>query len=591
MLLGVLLATPLLSKITYTLRFEDRVKHYVTVEIKIDGLRKQEYIDFKLPVWAPGSYKVRDFSGNVITFSASAGLRKLDVIKLNKNTWRVMVEQKRTIVVKYQVYAFVQSVRQSFVDADRALLNGASVFMYPDGMEDQESLVVVHLPRGWQQVTSSLPWVGGRSPVFRTPDYDTLADTPFMLGAHTVHEFSVDSIPFKYAISGKGSYNQQQLLADTETIGRAIHSIFGTIPYTDYTIFLELAEKRGGALEHLNSMHYIISRWTFEDGEHYQRFIETIAHEMFHAYNVKRIRPVELGPFDYNSENYTTLLWVAEGLTSYYDRHLLLRTGLMDIPEYFSKVGLEIDKMRNTPGRLVQTLQEASFDAWIKFYQPDENSANTTISYYTKGGLVGLALDLAIRSATAGRRSLDDVLRALWQYYENTGDGFTEEQFRIVCEDIAGQELENVFQYVNTTAEMDWNSILELAGLVPEYLYSSRNDSSKAYYGFEINTDGGRTIISRITHGSPVSESRLSVNDEIIFVDNFRVTAANSTALLGSRTKEKVATFVVNRGGVMRTFKVRPGTAPPDSVVIVKIPEPTESQRMVYQNWLGAAWD
>ena len=591
LLLVCLLWAPLSAKLTYTLSFKERTAHYVSVNLEIDGLRSRERLEFKMPVWIPGSYKVRDFSGNVEDFRITSGSRELPVTKVDKNTWQVELDGHRRINVKYKVYAFGQDHRTSFVDADRAMLNGASVFMYPVGMETKESLVVVDLPRGWQRATCSLPSVGGRSPVFRAPDYDTLIDSPLMIGSHKVFETLVDDVPYRYAISGKGDYDQAQLLADTRKIAGEMHQLFGSVPYDRYTIFVDISNRRRGALEHLSSAYLMVSRWTFDGEDNYRKYLELLAHEMFHAYNVKRIRPMVLGPFDYDRENYTTQLWVSEGLTSYYDRQLLLRSGLLDVEQYFELLTMDMEKMLSRPGRHQQTLEESSFDAWIKFYQPNENSPNATISYYVKGSLVGVTIDLAIREATDGGRSLDDVFRALWHDFQTSGEGFAPERFREICEEMAGRPLDEVFAYVTTTRDIDWEAAFTPFGLEVVAAHQDPADSAKAYWGFETEERAGSLVIKTIYHGTPAADSRLSVNDELLFVDNYRLTAANATSVLDSREQGKTATFVVSRDGLMRTFRMKPGEPPLNSLTLMKVADPATRQKMLYTNWLGAAWE
>jgi len=289
--LVLLITTTVFGRITYTLSFEDRAEHYVTVDLEVDGLRGKEYQDFRMAVWTPGSYLVREFSRNVVDLTARGTIRELPVTKVNKNTWRVELNGRRRIFIRYKIYAFQPDHRNSFVDEDGAMLNGASVFVFPDGMESQESLVVINKPRSWGQVTSALSGVGGRSPVFRAASYDVLVDSPIMMGDHTVLDFEVSGVSHRYAISGEGDYDPDRLMTDTGKIIREIHDIFGSVPYDDYTLFLQLRDKRTGALEHSNSFHFIASRKVFQTEQHYHRLLGTVAHEVFHAYNGKRIRP------------------------------------------------------------------------------------------------------------------------------------------------------------------------------------------------------------------------------------------------------------------------------------------------------------
>ena len=259
--------------------------------------------------------------------------------------------------------------------------------------------------------------------------------------------------------------------------------------------------------------------------------------------------------------------------------------------QYFELLTMDMEKMLSTPGRHQQTLEEASFDAWIKFYQPNENSPNATISYYVKGSLVGVTIDLAIREATDGDRSLDDVFRALWHDFQTSGEGFAPERFREICEETASRSLEEVFAYVTTTRDIDWEAAFTPFGLEVVAAHTDPADSAKAYWGFETEERAGSLVIKTIYHGTPAADSRLSVNDELLFVDNYRLTVANATAVLDSRDQGETATFAVNRDGLMRTFRMKPGEPPLDSLTLMQVADPTARQKMLYTNWLGAAWE
>lgn len=586
LVLLLLAVIPVQARITYTLSFEDRTEHYVTVTLEMDGLQGKEYQDFKMPVWTPGSYLIREFSRNVVDLTARSGAQSLPVTKVDKNTWRVELNRRGRAVLSYRVYAFEPDHRSSFVDGDGAMINGASIFLFPDGEESQESQVVINNPRSWESVTSSLPPVRGSSPVFQAPNYNELIDSPIIIGNHTILDFKVGGVPHRFAIDGEGNYDPDRLLEDTGRIIEEIHKVFGSVPYQDYTIFLQLRDDWSGGLEHLNSTHVIASRWTFEPQTDYLKFLMLVGHEIFHAYNVKRLRPSSLESFDYNRENYTTLLWVAEGLTSYYDQLLMLRAGLITEGSYLSLLSGDIKAVESSPGRFSQTLEQASFDAWIKYYRPDENSSNTSISYYTKGSLVGLALDLSIRAATDGRQQLDDVFRRLWQQYLATGQGYTKEDFRSACEAVAGRSLDDVFRYVSTTDDIDWETLLEPFGLLLVRDYRNPEESTRAYFGFETSDEDGRLVVSTIHRGTPAARSGLSVNDELIAVDNYRLSGSSAQRILNSREQNQPATFLVNRDGMVRTLTISPTAPPYDSVSIVRTANPDRQQEALYSGWL-----
>ena len=590
LLISTLALTNLAAKITYTISFNERTEHYINIDLDIDGLRQKTFIELKMAVWTPGSYLVREFARNVQDLVVTSGRSALPVAKIDKHTWRVELNGERRITVSYKVYAYEVSVRTSYVDGDMAMLNGASIFIYPVGLEAQENLVVINLPRGWQQATSSMTHVGGRSPVFRAANFDQLVDSPIMLGRHQVIEFEVGGIGHRYAISGEGNFNQGQLVADTRLIIEAIHDIYGSVPYADYTIFLQLRDRARGGLEHLNSTHLIYPRRNF-DTENYQRYLSLLAHELFHTYNVKRIRPQPLGPFNYGEENYTTLLWVAEGHTVFYSRALLRRTNLISPEKFIDMLGEDIRDLEARPGRLHQSLQEASFDAWIKYYRRNENSPNSTISYYDKGHLVGVILDLAIRASTSGQKNMDDVFKILWQGFNDTGNGYTEEEFRAICESVAGHPLDAEYRYITTTDEIDWTPIFEPFGLRVERSHADPADSAAAWFGLQTGNGSGSPVIDYIASGSPAAAGGLSVNDELLAVDNFRLTSRSLEDLLKTRPLTSSATFLVNRDGIIRSLKVRPTTPPFDTVSLIQVENPTAGQKQLYEQWLHTTWD
>jgi len=574
------------AKIEYTLSFENRAEHLVTVRVGVDEISRREYVDFKMPAWTPGSYVIQDFARNIQDFEVTSGNRPLPVTKLDKQTWRVHLDGDRRITVEYKVYAFEPTVRTSYVDKNGAMLNGASIFVYVDGMEGAEPLVAINVPSGWQRVTTSLPSVGGRNPVYRAENYDMLVDSPIMVGNHEVIPFRIGEITHTIAIAGQGNYDRENLINDSKKIFQEIYKIFGSVTFNDYTVFITIREEGYGGLEHHNSTHLLYSRWKFGPGKDYQRFLELLAHEVFHAFNVKGVHPAVFGKLDYAKENYTTLLWAFEGITSYYDRLLLHRAGHLDENEYLGLVAKDIKVLESRPGRQKQTLQQASWDAWIKFYQSDENDQNVSISYYRKGSLVGLALDLAIRSATNGQKSLDDVFHDLWVNFIGSGKGITHEEFKLVCESIAGRPLDDIFRYVTTTEEIDWEPILAPFGLQVKRYYDDPADSTKAYYGFKTLEEDGRLIIARVNSGTPASKAGLSVNDELLFVDSHRLLGSHAQQVLDSRAQGALATFILNRDGAMQTVRVRPGKEPYTAVRIEQVAQPTNEQQTLYRGWL-----
>ncbi|HEX2207181.1 MAG TPA: hypothetical protein VHG93_05825, partial [Longimicrobium sp.] len=446
-----------MASILYRLFLPDPKTHLLAVEMEAGGVHGA--VDLVMPTWTPGSYLVREFARNVVQFEAMDGAgNPVPCAKSDKHTWHVGAPGDGTLRARWVVHADELTVRTSHVDATHASVIGAGVFMFIAGRQGEAVEVEVHAPQGWR-VTTALEQAGeGR---YRAADFDELVDSPLEIGTHQLVQWLVDGVPHQYAIWGRGNADPRRLAQDTTRIVLAEKEIFGALPYPSYTFILHLAPGGGGGLEHRNSTNLLADRWGFR-GPGYENFLGLAAHELFHAWNGKRIRPAALGPFDYTGENYTRDLWVVEGITTYYTDLLLRRAGIVPQGRYLEKLGEMISRFQTLPGRAVQPLADASFDAWIKFYRPDSNTPNATISYYQKGALVAMLLDLTIRGGTDNARSLDDVLRALWERYGARDEGFPEGAVEAVAEEVAGFSLRAFFDHaIRGTGELDYASALE----------------------------------------------------------------------------------------------------------------------------------
>ena len=393
-------AAALAAELRYTLSMPEPHTHYFKVEAELSGGRKN-YIDFTMPVWAPGSYLVREFAKNVEGFTATDKAGKaLRVEKIDKNTWRVYSNKADVVRASYDVYAYEMSVRTSFLDASHGYVNGTSIFMYPEGYEKLGGTLVVKPYQDWNKVSTGLKSTGKFT--FTFPNYDILADSPLEIGTHDVYEFTAAGVPHELAMYGEGNYEPQRLIQDMTRVIEEAVAVMGELPVDRYVFIVHNLNRGGGGLEHLNSTTLQTSRWNYSSEAGYNGFLSLVAHEYFHLWNVKRLRPEPLGPFDYDNENYTRLLWVSEGITSYYDDLIVRRAGFTTPQRYLDVVSGSINSVENTPGNKVQAVAEASFDAWIKYYRRNENSSNAEVSYYTKGGVLGHLLNMEIMEATKG---------------------------------------------------------------------------------------------------------------------------------------------------------------------------------------------
>src|SRR5256885_2519260 len=380
------------SDILFTVSMPRPWTHLLEVEMRLQipaNLNVPNETDLIMPVWTPGSYLIREFARNVQDFAAN-DLRgaKLEWTRVDKNTWRVRTNGARQWRVFYRVYANELTVRTNELNSDHAFWNNAALLMYPEGKLNAPATVRV-VPYGNWKVATGLPPVSGQANTFRAENFDILYDSPFEVSNFKQIDFTVRGVPHRIVIDGEGNYDTSRMRADVQKIVEAETSMLGVIPYHDYTFILHLRSNTGGGLENLNSPALGFRRFNFSTERGWQSFYGLVAHEFFHPWNVKRIRPDTLGPFDYTKENYTRNLWVAEGITSYYGDLMVRRAGLVSDKDYLEELARKIQNFQKTPGRLEMSAEDASFNPRIKEYRPDENSVNSQISYYDKGELLG----------------------------------------------------------------------------------------------------------------------------------------------------------------------------------------------------------
>ncbi|HEV3470162.1 MAG TPA: PDZ domain-containing protein [Pyrinomonadaceae bacterium] len=549
-------------------------------------------LDLLMPVWTPGSYLIREFERHVQDFEARGdGGRALPWTKVNKNTWRIETGGARELQVRYSVYANELSVRTNELNDRRAVWNNAALLMYPDGHLRAPSTLRV-VPFGDWKVATGLPQVAGQPHTFRAENFDVLYDSPFLASDLREVAFDVRGVPHRVVFDGPGNYDPERVRRDVRKVVEAAVEMMGDVPYRDYTILVVLGPTGGGGLEHLNSTLLTWRRFGFTSDSDWRDFLTLVAHEYFHLWNVKRIRPDALGPFDYTRENYTRLLWVAEGLTSYYESLLLRRAGLITDRQFLDIQARAFQQLQNTPGRLEQSLEEASFDAWVKYYRQDENTINSAVSYYDKGAIVGLLLDLEIRRRSGGRSSLDDVMRRLYEEFGKRDRNYTPADFQRAAEQTAGSGLEEFFRaYVRGREELDYNAALEAAGLRLETTGlgpSGGPAPERAYLGATLAQEGDRLTVRNVPSGTPAYEQGLSAFDQIVAVDGYRATRDFLNARVEEKRPGDTLTLSVFRADELRTITVKLAGRADAPFRIAPVPSPTDQQARTYKSWLGA---
>jgi predicted metalloprotease with PDZ domain len=586
---------PNAPEISYTVSTPKPQTHLIEVEARLRYTSAPASVELRMPVWTPGSYLVREYGRHVQDFAPTGdGGRALQWTKTDKNTWRVETAGSRELRVRYSVYANELSVRTSEVNDRHAYWNNAALLMYPAGHLGSPSTLRVE-PFGDWKIATGLPAVSGERNTFRAENFDVLYDSPVIVGAFRVIPFEVKGVQHRIVVDGEGVYDPERLRRDVRKVVEAEVEMMGEIPYRDYTFIVLLGASGGGGLEHLNSTTLTWRRFGFSTDDDRLNFSGLVAHEFFHLWNVKRIRPDALGPFDYTGENYTRLLWVAEGITSYYEAVFPRRAGLMTDKQYLEAFARSVQGLQNTPGRMEQSAEESSFDAWIKYYRPDENSVNSAVSYYDKGAILGLLLDLEIRRRSNNSRSLDDVMRALYTDYFKKGRNYTPEDFQRESERAAGAPLEEFFRrYVRGREELDYNAALEWVGLrldttAPNTSRPKADESGYVYpLGATFAQDGDRVIVRNVHAGEPAYDQGLNANDQIVAVDGYRATRDFLIARVNDKKPGDTITLTVFRADELRTFPFKLGGRMNVAYRVIPLPAPTEQQRRNYQSWLGS---
>ena len=570
-----------MDPIRYTLTFPAPHTHYVHVRADVPA-SGSESVELSMAVWTPGSYLVREFARHVeaVTAQRPDG-ESLRVDKTAKNRWRIATGGAARVLVSYRVYGREMSVRTNWIESGFAFLNGAPTFLTLAGDSARPHEVTIVPAEGWtRSITALDPGVrlkpdttsgGPPDATYCAPDYDTLVDSPILVGNPELHEFSVDGTPHLLANVGDTAFfDAPRAVKDLEAIARAHKEFWGSLPYERY-VFINLITEAVGGLEHARSSVLMTTRFVSRTRKAYLRWLELASHELFHVWNVKRLRPIELGPFDYEREAMTPSLWIVEGITDYYGDVLVLRAGCSSPQEFLDSLSDKIEELQTTPGRTVRSIALASIDAWIKLYRPDENTANSSISYYTKGAVVAFLLDAAIRRATRGRKALDEVMHEAYARYSGTR-GFTPDDFRALTERVAGADLGAFWRSaIEGTDELDYSDALDVFGLQFRPVSHPPNGRPKAWIGATTKMDGGRLIVAQVKRDTPAFSVGLNVDDEIVAIDEVRVRAdrlderleqyspGDRVSVLVARRDRLLSLDVVLDAEPLRSWRLEPG--------------------------------
>ncbi len=573
--------------IHFEVSFKEPQAHYAEIKMEISDLRK-DYIDVKMPVWTPGSYLVREYAKHVERVEAcDADGALLAVEKIDKNTWRIQSDKAKKVTFSYHIYGFEVSVRTNFIDDSHAFLSPAATFMYIDGMLNHPAEVTIIPHANWSKVSTGLDAVAGKPNTFHATDFDILFDSPIEVGNQDVFTFEAAGVHHEIAMVGGGNYDKERLKTDCAAIVEEATSIFGVNPNKRYVFIVHNYQSGGGGLEHLNSTVLGASRNGYQTERSYVGFLGLVAHEYFHLWHVKRLRPAELGPFDYDKENYTSALWIMEGFTAYYDNLLLRRCGFLNENGYLQAISNDVNAVENRPGNNVQPVALASFDAWIKYYRPDENSANTSVSYYNKGALMAMLLDVKILAATAGKKRLDDALKAAYEkFYIKEQRGFEIPEFQSLVEQVAGTSVADIFDAAHAVGPLDYNHYLNPVG----YELVDYNEGRQVPdLGFNTSTNDGRIMVTGVTRGTGAWNGGINVRDEILAINGERLDANGRelNRLMQSADVGDKLDVLIARDGKIREVTITLTADLAGSFRIVPLKNVSAAQERLGKLWLS----
>ncbi len=590
----------MLQGIQYTVSMPKPNTHYFEVIIEIPEakrLAKNGRLRLVMPVWTPGSYLVREFSRNLLDVKA-VDPKTNSVLKCekdSKNSWAIEVSNAESIDVYYKVYAFEYTVDTSYLDTRHGLINGASVFLYLEGCENLEHFLTLIPFSEWRVISTGLEKTKipkQKGSTFTAPNYDILIDCPIEIGNHSVFSFEVSGVKHEVSLFGPAVADITTFVSDIKRIVENTWPVFGEIPYKQYLFLIDFGEgPTGGRLEHLNSTHCIMPRLRMIPIQDYRALLSLLSHEFFHTWNVKRLRPKGLGPFDYNNEVYTKSLWIAEGITSYYDDLILRRSGIYSVSEYFDALAINFNIIQSFPSSRFQSAEEASFDTWIKHYRPNENSPNVHSSYYVQGAVIGWMIDMEIRKSTSNERSLDLVMRNMYkETYARENRGYSDEEFESMCNKVAGRSLSHeIFdRRVHGREGIDIQHYLDYAGL--RLAPKSENRKTRAYLGVKLRSESGHSIVASKIFDSPADVSGLAAGDEIIALDDLRMDLSLIAHYIANKNPGDTMKVLISRDGYIETISARLGTFPTFEHRILKDEAVSEEQKLFFKAWMLSDW-
>ena len=581
----------------------------VSMTFPTEGLGACEVM---LPTWRPGRYTILDPASTVYRVRASSGDgEELAIRKTAKSAWRIQTAGAETVSVSYTLYANSIGDRTRHVDPTHAFLSGSAVFFYSPRLRSAPVRLEIHAPEGWD-VATGLEKAPGEEHVLVARDYDVLVDSPLEIGLHDRIDFEVAGKPHEIVIWPPGiEHDSEQMVGDFTKIIEEQLAIFGRLPFERYVFLIHA--RGGGGTEHLNSTIVQTSRGAIEaskgNGSRYKSLLGTISHEFFHTWNVKQLRPAGMHPYDYQSENYTDLLWVSEGTTSYFGPLTLVRAEISDVKRYIDRIGSAGNSLRSSLGARVTSVAEASWDSWISSF--NANTPNTRVDYYGKGAQTSLCLDMELRARTENRESLDTLMRTMFERFPLSGPGFTSEDMLSVLHELSGSSFEEFFsRYVFGTEELPYEETLTTVGL--EFYFDANRKQGRdedgsasddeeeprdppqipqrAYLGMGLSGGGSGSTVRSLLSDGPAYASGLLVGDEILTLNGKRLRAGDLDDLLEDLEPGDSVKIHYLRDDDLRVLDIELAGIPDGKWKVRRVEDPTEAQKAAYAGWIGHDW-
>ncbi len=564
----------------YQLRVADLSARYFEITLRVEEVDGEE-LRVWMASWVPGSYLMREYAGQVVDWAARSGDQELEISKIDKSTWSVDTSGRSSVEVCYRVYAPELTVRTSDINHEHAFVHPPATFLVVEGREDEPCSLRIEAPATWD-IATALVHVGEH---YLAENVDRLLDCPIEIGPSVRGSFVAGGRPHDFVIHGSGNYDLEKILADAEKICEEEIRLFGEVPFDRYLFLLHLTHDRGGGLEHMDSTALAWPKLNFRPKEKYHEFLTLVAHEYFHVWNVKRIRPEVFWRYRYDQEVYTRLLWVFEGITSYYDELVPLRAGCYGPQDFSRMMGKTIHEESNRPGREVQNLSDSSFDTWIKLYRPNADTQNSQSSYYQRGALVAWLLDLHIREQTGGERSLDDVMRHLWHETFGRGRGIAEGEIGALIQSAVGISVDDfISSHVEATGDLHYDHALASVGL-----RLADPEKKDTFAGVSIDSSQGESRLSAVRVDGPAHDAGWMADDVVVALDGHRVRGDLAKRIQLYSPGERIRWTSFRRDRLVEG-EIEFSDHPQPLRKVVPVEDATDLQRAAFEAWSGQAW-